>query len=197
MFLPAIELPTVLSMAQLSEAASQEARYVGGALGVLLLFWGPRSKRLVAATPGILLGSLLAASLLADQSPSTQAIGTGAAGLVGGLVSLVLQAMALRLAGALIGAVTAASIYPMTSSDPVMPWWVPIAGAIVGLFLLPKLFRSTIKLLSPVFAAICLNYALGLDADQQLMGLIGFSVAGYAIQAGVSRKFSRTDSNEA
>ena len=197
MLLPAIELPTLLSMADLSSAATQEARYVAGGLGVLLLFWGPRSKRLAAATPGILLGSLLAASFLTDKSTSTQAIGTASAGVIGGIASLVLQAMALRLAGVLIGAVTAASIYPMASSDPIMPWWIPIAGAILGLFILPKLFRSTLKLLSPVFAAICLSYALGLDADQQLFGLIGFSVVGYAIQAGLGRKASRTDSNEA
>ena len=193
MLIPAIETSTLLSLGHLSSAASDEARGVSAVLGVLLLLWGPRSKRLVAAAPGILLGALLAASLLSDQSPSTQAGGAAIAGLAGGIVALLIQATALRLAGALIGAVTAAAFYPLLGSQALLPWWIPLAGALVGLFLIPRLFRTTLKLLSPVFGAICLCYAAGLDADQQLYGLIGFSLLGYGLQAGLSRRGAKLD----
>ena len=196
MLLPAVETSTLLSLAHLSASATDEARVVAGILGVLLLLWGPKSKRLVAAAPGILLGALLAASLLSDQSPSTQAIGAAGAGLAGGLVALILQATALRLAGALIGAVSAAAAYPLVGSESLLPWWVPLAGGLAGLLLIPMLFRSTLKLLSPVFGAICLCFAIGLESDQQLFGLIGFSLLGYILQAGLSRRGTRVDTRE-
>jgi hypothetical protein len=193
MLLPALETDTLLSVAHLSASATDEARVVAAVLGVLLLLWGPRSKRLVSAAPGILLGALLAASFLADQNPSTQAMGAGAAGLVGGFLALMLQATALRLAGALVGAVAAASAYPLIDTAP-LPWWVPISGAVVGLLVVPRMFRSTLKLLSPVFGAICLCFAANLEADQQLYALIGFSLLGYAVQAGLARRGTRVDS---
>lgn len=197
MLVPAVETSTLLSLAHLSASATDEARVVAAVLGVLLLLWGPKSKRLVAAAPGILLGALLAASLLSDQSPSTQAVGAAAAGLAGGFVALILQATTLRLAGALIGAVASAAAYPLFEPSTLPPWWIPLAGALAGLLLIPRLFRSTLKLLSPVFGAICLCFAVGLDADQQLFGLIGFSLAGYAVQAGLSRRGSRAESSSA
>ena len=196
MFLPAIETSAFLSLGQISATASQEARVAVGILGVLLLLWGPKSRKFVAAAPGMLLGALVAASLLADQSTQTQAIGTAAAGLAGGVIALIVQATALRFAGALIGAVTVASAYPLFNSTSAAPWWLPLGGAVLGMLIIPRLFSSTLKLLSPVFGAICLNYAAGLATEHQLYGLIGFSLAGFGLQAALGKR-STTSSEEA
>jgi hypothetical protein len=180
--LPAFQISTsLLSWDALANAAPLETRSILGLMGILLLVFGSRSTRLVSAAPGALLGITLASLVLSDQSLGVQIGGALAAGVAGGVVAMLVQSIALRCAGALIGGIGATVVFPMLSSQALPPWWLPLAGAIIGGLLLPRLFNAALSILSPVLGAMCLTFALGLEQSHQLYGIVGFSILGFAM----------------
>jgi len=180
--LPAFQISTsLLSWDALASAAPLETRSILGLMGILLLVFGSRSTRLVSAAPGALLGITLASLVLSDQSLGVQIGGALAAGVAGGVVAMLVQSIALRCAGALIGGIGATVVFPMLSSQALPPWWLPLAGAIIGGLLLPRLFNAALSILSPVLGAMCLTFALGLEQSHQLYGIVGFSILGFAM----------------
>jgi hypothetical protein len=180
--LPAFQISTsLLSWDALANAAPLETRSILGLMGILLLVFGSRSTRLVSAAPGALLGITLASLVLSDQSLGVQIGGALAAGVAGGVVAMLVQSIALRCAGALIGGIGATVVFPMLSSQALPPWWLPLAGAIIGGLLLPRLFNAALSILSPVLGAMCLTFALGLEQNHQLYGIVGFSILGFAM----------------
>lgn len=187
--LPAIQnISSLLSWDALASHAPVETRIGMGLIGVLLLVWGSRSKRLVSAAPGALLGITAASLVLSDQSAVTQWIGALAAAVAGGVVAMLVQAIALRTAGALIGGIGATAIFPLVSSPGLPPWWLPLVGALVGVFLLPRLFNATMKIMSPILGAMCLTFALEIGQDHQIYGILGFSLLGLALPFLLAKK---------
>ncbi len=180
--LPALQFNTsLLSWDTLSGAAPLETRAIFGLLGILLLVFGSRSKRLVSAAPGALLGITLASLVLTDESLGLQIGGAMAAGVAGGVAAMLVQSIALRTAGALVGGIGATVLFPLLSSQSLPPWWLPLAGAIIGSLLLPRLFNAALSVLSPILGAMCLSFALGLEQNHQIYGIVGFSLLGYAM----------------
>lgn len=189
--LPAIpEITSLLSWEALSNAAPIETRTAMGIMGALLLVWGSRSKRLVAAAPGALLGITVASMFLGDQSLLIQLGGALGAGLAGAVAALLVQSIALRTIGALIGGIGATVIFPLISDQALPPWWLPLAGALLGSILLPRLFNAALSTLSPILGAMCLSFSLGLEESQQLYGIIGFSLLGFAMPFLLKKKAS-------
>jgi hypothetical protein len=185
---------SLLSWGALAEAAPAETRVVMGAIGVLLILWGTRSKRLVAAAPGALVG-LTAVALLLDAEPvKTQLLAGLVAAVAGAILGLMVQAIALRTAGALIGAIAVTAVFPLVSSQSVPPWWLPLAGALAGALVLPRLFSAAMRIMSPILGAMCLSFALGLKDEHQLYGILGFTIAGFALQMVLGKKAEEPDS---
>ncbi len=146
--------------------------------GLLLLLWGPRLYRLALAVPGMLLGALVAPMLVdGQQDPVLLAGVTLVLALAGALAVGLLEALALRVAGALLGggltAMAAPLALPASHWDP----WLPLAGALVGMLLLPPLFRVALRVALPGLGAIAIAQALGRPTDALLVvGLWGVGV---------------------
>lgn len=192
--LPAIQdISSLLSWDALANHAPTETRIAMGLMGVLLLIWGSRSKRLVSAAPGVLLGITAASLVLSDQSQTTQWVGSLGAGLAGGVAAMLVQSIALRTAGALVGGIGVTVLYPVVSDPGLPPWWLPLAGALVGAILLPRLFNAAMKIMSPILGAMCLTFALQLAQNHQIYGIIGFSVLGLALPFLLSKRAVKED----
>jgi len=177
------KLTEALSWSEISTSAPTGSRIFLGILGGVLLLFGSRSRALVNAAPGVLLGSILASVVLQTQSTQTQMYGAIGAGVIGGLIALAMQAVALRVAGALIGAISSVLIYEMIASSTIPPWWLPLGGAVVGALILPRVFNSAMGLMSPLIGAFCLSFACALNSEHQLYGVVGFTIAGYLIRS--------------
>jgi len=187
MLIASLDLSSLPSWGSLSQGAPNETRAIVGAIGLLLLLFGARSKRLVSAAPGALLGLTAVAILMDDEPVKTQIIAGLAAAAAGGVLALFVQAVALRIAGALVGAITATVVFPLVSSAA-LPWWLPLAGALVGAILLPRLFSAAMKILSPILGAMCLTFALGLKDEHQLYGILGITIGAFALQMVLGKK---------
>ena len=192
MSIAALNAESAFSWADLAARSPDESRLAVGAIGLGLLIFGGRSKRLVTAAPGLVLGLIVALVLTQESSARTQTIAALAGGLLGALTASFLQKLALRLAGVVIGAVLAGALAPLFTETSTTPIWVLVAGGVGGALLLPMLVTKTLRILSPLFAAICFSYALGLDADKQLYAIAGFSIAGVFIQRLLEKKTSTT-----
>jgi hypothetical protein len=127
------------------------------------------------------LGVTLASLVLSDESLGLQIGGALGAGVAGGVVAMLVQSIALRSAGALIGGIGATVVFPLLSSQALPPWWLPLAGAVIGSLLLPRLFNAALSILSPILGAMCLSFALGLEQSHQLYGIVAFSLLGFAM----------------
>ena len=188
MTIAGLNAESAFSWAELAARSPEESRLAVGAIGLGLLLFGGRSKRLVSAAPGLILGLIVALIVTQEASPSTQTIAALIGGLVGALMASFLQKLALRIAGVVFGVVLAGAIVPLLPESFTSSIWILVGGGILGALLLPMVVAKTLRFLSPFFAAICFAYALGLEADKQLYAIVGFAIAGFFIQRILEKK---------
>lgn len=170
-------LPSLLNLPPLESWA--DPRTVVAVLGVALILAGARLYRLVIVAPGLALGVFAGLAITAGAPARTQIIAAVALAILGGAGLFFLERMAISLVGAAVtgGVVNAAA--PLLMQGPV-PWYVPAAGAVLGLFLFPSLFRAALKILTPALGAVGVCWAVGRPDNLLLMG--GLTVLGVVVQ---------------
>ncbi len=97
--------------------------------------------------------------------------------LVVGIVASLLESIAVRLAGALLGGSLAQTIWPVVmTGGSVTPWWVPFLGAAIGLLMFPGLYRAMLRVVIPLLGGLLVAQGLGHPGDPQIVfGLAGGS----------------------
>ncbi|MEL6349459.1 MAG: hypothetical protein AAFV53_40525 [Myxococcota bacterium] len=150
-----------------------------GIVGGVLLVAGARLYRLALVTPGLAAGMLLGLELTAGASPEIQLVAGLCLGLCGAGVMLLAERVAVSLGGALLvgGLVNAAAPLLLPGQDA---WYIPAAGAVVGLFLFPKLFRALLFVFTSLGGALCVSWAMGRPQDLPLIG--GLWLVGTVVQ---------------
>ncbi len=168
------------ALSALAEATPLGVRGFAAVGGALLIVAGARFYRAAVAAPGAILGLLLTTHFLRgltdDTTLSIAAIG-GA--VIGAMITGFIEKLAIRLAGALVGAVAADIGWSLLQSAE-LPLWAPAAGALVGLLIFPSVWRLALKLITPFLGALCVAYAAGSPNHPLLIG--GLTLAGALIQ---------------
>lgn len=152
---------------------------VVGVIGGALLVAGARLYRLALLTPGLAAGVLLGLEMTAGASSELRLIAALCLGLIGGGLVLMAERLAIALGGAFLlgGLANAAAPVLLPGQDA---WYVPVAGAVVGLLIFPTLFRKLLFIFTSLGGALCIAWAMGRPQDLPLIG--GLWLAGTVIQ---------------
>lgn len=157
----------------------QDPRILLGLLGVLLLFFGVRHYKLVLVAPGFALGVVAGLLITRDAALNTSAVAAVCLGVLGAGVLFFVERLAVGVLGAVLTAGLLRAALPLIAGEG-LPWYVPAAAGLLGLFLFPRLFRALIRVLTPLLGALCIAWAVGRPDSLPLIG--GLALVGGAAQ---------------
>lgn len=157
-------------------------------LGLALLFLGRRLFWLFVGAVGFALGAFVATQLIEAGNVLTILIALGG-GLVGILLALFLQSLAIGLAGFVAGALILQRLIELIGLDVGQwNWVVLIIGGIVGAVLAGLLFDWALIILSSLTGAGLLLQPLDLAAPWDLVAFIGLALVGILAQSVILRR---------
>lgn len=156
----------------------QGVAIVGGAL---LCVAGAKLYRVAVFAPGALLGLVLAEQATRGMDEGLRIGLTLLAAVVGGLLLSAIERVAIAATGGVVGG-WGAWVGWLTTQGHEPEWWVPALGAGLGLFLFPMLFRTSLKLATPLLGALAIAWGLG--RPDSLLLVAGITGVGLAIQLG-------------
>jgi hypothetical protein len=153
-------------------------------LGLILLAFGHRLFWLLVGALGFAAGWTIGISYFHDRPESfaiTLAVGLG---IVGVVVAILLQKVAIRVAGFLAGGTLAVIVAEnagwVSASFP----WVPfLIGGVIGILLVAVIFRLTLIVLSSVAGAFLVVYPLHLGNAVSTALFVILGIAGIVIQS--------------
>gem|GEM_PF-2962409 len=150
-------------------------------VAVLLLLAGSRHYRLALVLPAAALGALLVDTVLGAAVPADLRLLAAVVGAVSaGTLAAMLESIAVRLAGVLLGGGLVLAIWPaVTAGGPPAPWWLALVGGLVGLFMFPGLYRAALRLVVPLLGGLLLAHAIGRPGD--LLWVLGSAVASFLL----------------
>ena len=166
--------------------------FAGLVAGVLLLFFGRRLFWLFVAVIGFMAGWYFAAGSWYHATPEGRIIVALACGLIGLVLALVLQKVAVALAGFFVGFHVAANLLGWHASVPhAGQLLVLVAAGVVAAVLALMLFDFALILLSAIAGGqlILDNVPLHLGADARILALVLLVVVGAAVQAHLLRRY--------
>jgi hypothetical protein len=153
------------------------------AVGGLLLVAGRRLFWLAVGVAGFLAGFYLASRLLGDQEGWVLLVVGLLCGIVGSFLAVLVQKLAVGLAGFIIGggaaATAAVDLFGLAQSAQ---WVVFIAAGVVCALLAALLFDGALIVLSSVLGATLVSSLLPLPATYRVLALVLLAVLGCVIQ---------------
>ena len=161
-------------------------------VGVLALTLGRRLFWLFVGAVGFVVGITLAPQFLpAEPEWLTLAVAL-AMGLLGALLAVLVQKVAISLAGFLGGGYIAMSLLSMAVGDTGRLAWVAfVVGGILGVILVTALFDYALIILSSLVGAGLIVQAVDLRPLIAALLFVVLFVAGVGIQAGLWRRRRR------
>lgn len=162
---------------------------LGLVAGALLLLLGRRLFWLFVGLVGFFAGLRFAPAFLSGQPEWTQWLAAALFGLAGMFLAIVLQRLAVVLAGFLVGGFVAAELFGLgTGLTSVL---IFAAGGVVAAILALWLFEGALILLSSLAGAGLIVDALDLASGTRGLALAGLAVLGIAVQAGITARATR------
>ena len=153
--------------------------FVGG----LLLVAGRRLFWLAVGVAGFVVGFYLAARFLGGEAGWLVLLVGLVCGLVGALLAVLVQRVAIAVAGFLIGGGAAAALaVDLFHLPEAAQWMVFIAAGIVCAFLAALLFDGALIVLSALLGASMVSGLLPLPALQRVIALVVLAVVGMFVQ---------------
>ncbi|MDA8017686.1 MAG: hypothetical protein MPN21_09585 [Thermoanaerobaculia bacterium] len=153
-------------------------------VGSLLLIFGRRLYWLALAGLGFAVALYLSREYLFFESVQQEVIVGVAAGLLGGILAVVAQQLAVRFAGIVLGAwgsfVIARILWP--EADLLLAILLAVAGAGLGFLFAAKLFDLALVLVTSIVGAILISQHLYLDAAVQAVVWLVLTLCGVAFQ---------------
>lgn len=160
--------------------------------GTFLLVAGRRLFWLFVGLVGFFAGLRFAPALLSGEPGWMQWLIAVLCGLLGMFLAIVLQRIAVAIAGFLVGGFFAADLFGIDFAQPgLAEVLVFVAGGIVAAALSLWLFEGALILLSSLVGAGLIVDALGVSPGTSNLALLGLTVLGIAIQAGITARKSR------
>ncbi|MDH3252790.1 MAG: TMEM198/TM7SF3 family protein [Ignavibacteria bacterium] len=157
--------------------------------GISLLVFGRKLFWLFVGAVGFVAGMVLASKLFQDQPQSVFLIAGVGTGLLGAIVALFVQHIAIGIAGFLAGGFAVVTMMDVLGVGTLQFPWVPfIVGGIVGAVLVAVLFEWALVVLSSITGAAAIVYALAMPAQVGSVAFVILSISGVVIQASLKRK---------
>ncbi|MCB0210230.1 MAG: DUF4203 domain-containing protein [Anaerolineae bacterium] len=156
-------------------------------MGIIVLVAGRRLFWLVVGAVGFLTGLGLALNYLNIESSVALLLIGLVAGIIGVVVALFLQQIAIIIAGFLMGGYFAVGVFDTVATDPTQwQWLIYIVGGIIGAILFSTLFEYALIVLSATIGASLIIEALNLSSPIRVIVWLGLFVIGLVIQARTS-----------
>lgn len=155
-------------------------------VGILALLFGRRLFWLVVAVAGFVFGLTLTQQFLAGQPEWMMLLIALIGGLLGAVLALVLQEVAIGIAGFILGGYGLVSLAAAFNFQ-VEPygWIVFIVGGIGGALLAWYLFDPALIGLSSLAGASLITNSLGLTPPMDLVVFVALFLVGIVVQAGL------------
>jgi hypothetical protein len=154
--------------------------------GVALLFFGRRLFWVFVGVIGFIAGMRFGSQIVEGQSEAMILLIAVGLGLLGALLAIALQRVAIALAGGLAGGMLAMQIVAMlgSTSEPTR-WIFFVVGAVLAAILVLAVFDWALIVLSALSGASLVGEALPIDHTAQLIVIAILFVAGVLVQAGM------------
>lgn len=157
------------------------------ALGVLLLLFGRRAFWIFVAVVGFIAGLTFAPMVIHGQPELVILLIAIAAGLIGAFLAIMLEGLAILIAGFLaggyLGTALAVSLGMTIASGN---WVIYIIGGIVGLILVAAIFDWAIIILSVLLGTeIIMTFLRSSVSAYYWLVFLGLVLVGLAVQAGI------------
>ncbi|MEK6571181.1 MAG: hypothetical protein AABZ61_07420 [Bacteroidota bacterium] len=158
-------------------------------VGLCLLVLGRKLFWLFVGVIGFLAALSLSGQTLHGQPQPAVIITAIGIGLVGALLALFLQKVAIALAGFAAGGYITFILRDTLGWGSLQYPWLPILiGAILGAVLLSMLFEWALIILSSLIGSYLITQDLGFGSRVTLTLFIVIAISGIVIQAGAMRK---------
>lgn len=157
-------------------------------LGIVLLTTGKKLYWLFVGVVGFIIGLAAATQYVQLTPPWMVYVVAGGAGIVGALLAVFLQRLAIALVGFIVGGYGALHLSGLLAVDaePIR-WMAFIIGGIVGLLLVASLFDWALYILSAWAGATLVTESIGLQATVGLVVFFALFLLGIIIQASLFR----------
>ncbi len=157
------------------------------ALGVVLLLFGRRAFWIFVAVAGFVAGLTFATQYMAGQPELVILLIAVVAGVIGAVLAVMLEWLAILIGGFLAGGYLATTL--AVSLGPTLAsgnWLIYIVGGIIGLILVAALFDWAIIILSVLVGANIIVTSLSIPSSALYWVIfLGLIVVGIVVQAGV------------
>jgi hypothetical protein len=160
-------------------------------VGIGLLIMGRRLFWLFVGLIGFIWGIHLASHFFPGQPEWVIVAIALMAGVLGALLALLLQWLAVRLAGFLAGAYIVVSLLHVTGWGTRMDWLLFLIGGIIGTILIMVLFDWALMILSSLAGAGLITATFHVDHWVKILLFIVLLIAGIVIQSGFERRKRR------
>jgi hypothetical protein len=162
---------------------------VGALIGAVILFFGRKLFWLCVAAVGFAAGVEIAPHLVHEPSPLMALVIALALGVIGALLALFLQKIAIAVlgflaGGKLAGAIAAAFFVHYAQYSTI----IFVIGGIIGAILLLFLFDWALIVLSSLIGAHLIQSAIVLPSSGSTIIFIGLAVLGIIVQAASMRR---------
>jgi|SRR6266850_1287674 hypothetical protein len=162
---------------------------VSALIGVIILFFGRRLFWLCVAAVGFAAGVELAPQLIHEPSPLLALSLALLLGLIGALLAIFLQKIAIAIAGFLAGGKLGVAIAAAFFVQHAEYYWLTfLVGGVVGALLLLLLFDWALIVLSSVVGAHLIQTAVVLPATGNAILFVVLVLIGVVVQAGALRR---------
>ncbi|MBE7553864.1 MAG: DUF4203 domain-containing protein [Anaerolineales bacterium] len=165
-------------------------------VGVVVLIAGRQLFWLFVGAVGFVVGLSLAFQLLADQPPWLILLAAVLLGLVGIVVAVFLQTIAVGLAGFLMGGYALTWLGQQFSLDlSQWGWLIFVVGGVMGVLLAIYLFDAALIILSALAGASLIVQAISLDPLVTVILFLVLVLLGILIQTSTRRAKPPADPN--
>lgn len=157
--------------------------------GVLLLAFGRRLFWLFVGIVGFIAGADLATRLLPNLPQTVVIVIALIVGLIAASLAVFIRKIAIAIAGFLIGGYLLTALLEMFNVNVGGLSWLPyIIGGIIGVIFVSLIIDWALIFLSSLAGATIILQALQVGANLQALGLIGLTLVGILIQAGMLQR---------
>jgi len=158
-------------------------------IGLAVLLFGRKLFWLFVAVAGFVLGVMITPSLLPNQPDWVVLLVALGLGILGAVLAIVIQEVAVAVAGFIFGGYALLVILAAISVDPGQWNWVMfIIGGVIGAVLVLFLFDPALIGLSALVGANLITSMIKLDPPLNLVLFVVLFIVGVVFQAGLLRR---------
>jgi hypothetical protein len=158
-------------------------------VGIAVLALGRKLFWLFVGGVGFVSGAFLAARVFSEQPAWVTLLVALGAGVVGALLALFIQRLAVGLAAFLAGGYVAANVLTLGGWSPDVPGWLLyVAGGILGSVLVGILFDWALIVVSSLIGSLVVVQSVQLEPAVMIVLFVVLVAAGIAAQAQMMRR---------